>query len=295
MAQNNKPGRKATKRKPSSDNTPELSDLDPSVELQSSQKSPGPSSQSHQESLTITGAAEMLKEMKSTMVALKQTQSAVSSQLTDFGLRIEQGSATDYTWRKPGLQKQHSIAVNVLKHVMSAKTDAEHNNYLKSREHLDSAITLLQHRIKCIKIADSSPAGWDTVNEYVSSPLANNEEDDRRLRRAEKIAMDRHKDRQDSKRFSLRGGGYTNNARGRGYFYNRSDRPDSSPDRDNNRPMYRSFGNNRGTSYRSPPTSIPSDGQHRGDKMRNACYYCGDAGHWADKCPQKSTAYNKYC
>ena len=242
MAQN-KPGRKATKRKQAPDNTPDLSDLDHSVdELQSPEPPAKSPNKLVQEQININSAAEMLKEMKSTMVALKQTQSAVSSQLTDFGLRIEQGSTTDYTWRKPGLQKQHSIAVNVLKHVMSAKTVSEHSNHQKSTEHMQSAISLLQHRIKCIKIADSSPAGWDTVNEYVSSPLANNEEDDRRLRRAEKIAMDRHKDRQDNKRFSQRGGGYA--GRGRGYFYSCSDRPDSSPDRDSGRPTYRSFGNN---------------------------------------------------
>lgn len=45
--------------------------------------------------------------------------------------------------------------------------------------------------IKCIKIADRSAGGWDTVTEYLGDDLADNSSDECNLRRAEKRAMEK--------------------------------------------------------------------------------------------------------
>ena len=38
-----------------------------------------------------------------------------------------------------------------------------------------------QKRKKCIKIADKSPAGWDTVKKYLSDELSSDSEDEKKI------------------------------------------------------------------------------------------------------------------
>ena len=291
MATNNKQQKKTAKRKAAADAEPPTADMDLSVDELAT---PLPAVIAPTATETMTKAADMLKEMQNTMESMRQTQSTVSQQLNDFGLRIDQGGVGDYTWKKPGLQKQHAVAFSILQHVVNAKAAATQGSATQAQTYMDNAIKLLVHRLNCIKIADSSPAGWDTVNEYVSSQLAASEEDDKRIKRAEKIAMDRYKERQEAKRSGGRSFSY--GGRGRGYGYNRGDRHDNPTEADPERASYRTFGNSRGTSYRSPPTALPTDSTYsRESKGGDTCFHCGEKGHWADKCPRRTYPNNKYC
>ena len=58
------------------------------------------------------------------------------------------------------------------------------NKQLKETE------ALLLHRVKILRMADAPPYGWITVQEYENNPLAYDEEDDKKIRRAEKSAQE---------------------------------------------------------------------------------------------------------
>ena len=54
---------------------------------------------------------------------------------------------------------------------------------------LNKGIELIEQRQKLIFIADKSEYGWKTVGEYLDNELANNDEDAKKLKRAEKEAQ----------------------------------------------------------------------------------------------------------
>ena len=64
----------------------------------------------------------------------------------------------------------------------------------KARETLEEGKLFIKKRQKLIKIADRSEYGWAIIDEYVEDELAEGEEDDRHLFRAERRAKRRLKD-----------------------------------------------------------------------------------------------------
>ena len=57
----------------------------------------------------------------------------------------------------------------------------------------DDMIRKLDHRNKLIKIADRSEGGWNTVTEYEKGDIAENLDDEKRIRRADLRAVKRKK------------------------------------------------------------------------------------------------------
>ena len=62
-------------------------------------------------------------------------------------------------------------------------------NLLVVQEHLQKAKSDLEKRIKLIRFAAKIPAGWAAVEEYESEELAENSEDEKKLRAAERRAL----------------------------------------------------------------------------------------------------------
>ena len=58
----------------------------------------------------------------------------------------------------------------------------------KTKRSLDDGMSLVSHRQKLIRLADRSENGWKVVKEYESDSLADNEDDEKRIAKAEKAA-----------------------------------------------------------------------------------------------------------
>ena len=90
-------------------------------------------------------------------------------------------------FKKKGNEKQFLLNSEVLEHVQSASTalQASSPQVEKALEELKKGEKKLSHRNKLILIADSSEEGWKVVNEYQGRDLADDNDDDKRIRQAE--------------------------------------------------------------------------------------------------------------
>ena len=110
------------------------------------------------------------------------------SQLT----AIQQSAGADtYSFRKKGHEQQSRLNNKVLETLSQAGRlvqEAEQSNsdinLTSARNKIAEGITILNHRQKCIKLADSSEHGWKVVQEYEANPLADDSDDEKRISRA---------------------------------------------------------------------------------------------------------------
>jgi hypothetical protein len=125
--------------------------------------------------------------------ALQQQNEAIVSSIVkqvNFGNRKNSGNeheehgqeASKFEFKHEGHRIQHSFNSKRLEKLSELKNFVKVNDVEKAEQTIENEIIELRQRNKILKIADRH--GWDTVNEYLDDPLADNNEDAVKLRGA---------------------------------------------------------------------------------------------------------------
>ena len=92
------------------------------------------------------------------------------------------------SFKRKGNEIQYKFNSKLQDSLEEAKTHLETNAVEKAKELLTEGTLLLTNRQKLILLADKSEFGWKTVEEYSQHELAEDEDDGKKIRRAEERA-----------------------------------------------------------------------------------------------------------
>ena len=232
-----------------------------------------------------TNEDSALLRMSNLLVQIQQNQLETQNRVTELSGQMDASESGTHTWKKEGLRKQYEVVTKVLRKNKLATKSIDNKRPDVAREYIKQGINVLVNRIKDLKIADSSDAGWETVNLYKAHPLAENAADARRIRRAEKQAKERMAEKA---RRGRQNGRYNNNYNNRRHnnWNNRDDNQRYYQDKPNS--SYNSVGSSRSqyNGQRNNYTEQRHDYRRR-SSPNDLCFNCGRPGHWQDQCPEK--------
>ena len=203
---------------------------------------------------------------------LEQKELATDSQIKK--LKTEAKAANSFQFK--GNKLQFEFNSSLLDSINSASASLLEGNLTRVNQELENAKTLLSKRNKAIRFADKSPAGWTAVEEYESDELADDSEDEKKLRSAERRALSKLRARKQNRgtsqirsKFSQEPSYVAGSYRSAGQPF----RPQQFPQQ--------SFRGHQPFRSRQPQ---PSD----------KCFACGQFGHWANStfCPNFSHWHN---
>ena len=221
--------------------------------------------------------SELKDEFRSGLSSLKRE----LAQEHDAALKkLKTATASVPKFKKKGNENQFLLSNSeVLEHVHSASTalQASSPQVEKALEELKEGEKKLSHRNKLILIADSSEEGWEVVNEYQRRDLADDSDDDKRIRQAEVRASQKRRRAQLAKKSSSL----------------RPQKP-STPPVPSLPYVVSGYGTPVSPSY--PAVSLPGSNfsnpfgavnwpkAHRGSRV-GSCFACGSFGHFRNQCP----------
>ena len=119
-------------------------------------------------------------------------------------------------------------------------------------------------RNKFIKIADTSTGGWATVREYEANSIADNSDDDKKIKQA----------------YSRAGKAIKEKAKSRPRPYPVPQKPETAPN-----PVFAESYSHR--SVKQPP--FHGSNPRRGPCEWDICFACKEYGHWKVNCPNTNT------
>ena len=138
-------------------------------------------------SMITTSNKELISQFKAlisdSISDLKRTNKATASQQMEEIKRRKRDPVPQFN--KKGNEEQFKANKAVTEAVEDAQAALRRRDVEKTKEALGRGIALLQERQKLILLADESPYGWKTVMEYKQHDLADDEEDERKMYRAE--------------------------------------------------------------------------------------------------------------
>ncbi|KAK3085861.1 hypothetical protein FSP39_009792 [Pinctada imbricata] len=177
-----------------------------------------------------------------------------------------------YKFKYSGNQKQYEFNDTIIDFFAKIGRASDDRDFRTVSDLCKSATEQLRKRNKCIKLADKSPGGWDTVREYLSDELASDSDDEKRMRSAEYRAIRARKQRRKTSNF----------------IQDRQDRDRIKPN-----PTY-----GTGIRHKASATYPNPDSNFRGFRRIGAqpsdiCFACNESGHWRKDCPETSDRQSK--
>ena len=197
---------------------------------------------------------------------------------------------SEHTFRKNGNKFQYLHNTEVASKVEEAQTYHERNppNVKKSRETLNEGMDIIEDRNKDILVADTSEGGWATVHEYKKKPIAEDSDDDKRLKRADTSAV-KKLDEKKKKYRQRRHNSYQNNSYNyNNNNYNRNQNQQNYQNYNRRQPQQQYYTDNNYRQYRAPNNNYRREGD---------CFSCGGTDHWRDDCPvrrNRSSSHYRY-
>ena len=173
-----------------------------------------------------------------------------------------------HDFRNKGNRVQWEFNTSVRDSIEEACTSVEAGKVEKAVETLKEGASAIAKRNKLILLADSSSYGWKMVGEYEENELAEDEDDEKKIRRAEAAAERKFK--------------ATTRARGgkRRAFLDGGVR---SGDLAVTGGSQQQFG--RG-SFRGQGRGSFGRGAQHSWGLSGPCFKCGEEGHWRNQCPR---------
>ena len=190
-------------------------------------------------------------------------------------------SLDSYKFKKKHFERKIKFNKSIRTKTFQALSAVSSGKIDKARQLLSSGISELDHQQKLLKLADKSDYGWLVLNEYVDKELASDEEDDKRIRKAEKSAA--------SKVEKLKKGFRFRHKSPNPYVYNRG--PATQIPDVRSRPVF-----SNSNSYFPNHPNLCRPQRYGTFSPSDICWRCGKAGHWAKFCvsapPQSATIAN---
>ena len=183
----------------------------------------------------------------------KRFNESIASQKMSEIKRLKRDSVPQFN--KKSNEEQYKANKAIKDAVEDAQIALERNDVEKTKQALDKGMDLLQERQKLILLADKSQYGWKTVLEYKHHDLADDEEDEKKIYRAESRAA------RSTKRFTSR------------------------------QTRQRSNVTSTSTTAQFSASQMPnlfSRVNPQLSSLRSAsglCFACGKPGHWKASCP----------
>ena len=166
-----------------------------------------------------------------------------------------------FNWK--GNEIQVDFNESIVEKLLELKDLVQAGSQKRSTKIIDEIIADLDYRNKLCKLADRSPGGWKTVDEYMGDDLASDSADEKKMRKAEDRAMAKKK-KSKAENVAEKKVIKPPTAKDVGT-------PPVSPPDTSGRPRQRQYGTgSTSTRYSS--------------KSHQQCFRCGRYGHYREEC-----------
>ena len=209
---------------------------------------------------------DLIQEMRFELDTMRKLRSEHQQEMISIQSKLASKSQDNFQWKKDGNRKQFEVMQKIVEQGVQSRALYQTAGQSAGESQLSALIVAAQDRIKLLKIADSSPHGWGTVAEYEANPITQGEEDDKKLKKAEKAAQEksalRLQERQAKQaRFSRPGQG--NNYQNHNYR-------NQYGGQNNNSPNYRAYGGfKNGNPYKTSTVTQDKNPPRRNSQPRS--------------------------